>query len=509
MATGRQTQFRLPDATLHPPALSPDDDDAEIPWVLLDQRAYVADCTNATTAASTTWDNKPIQVTFCIARPPRVSYFCVFCPGLDHTEFPLEPRILAMEQDLVLLSVIVSSKSDVCQDRDYYIYKAADRSAGGRPSLKRLPRPPEPHVFSSTNVGILRCGTSHLNMAMRRHGDIVDDDFYVVAGLCKARNLNPEKFILCHYNSKVATHWSTDNICVSLSEQHIIQHGRFFHHGNTKVISIGGDGGTMGFVDLWRGIIFCDVLKFVKGRKSIAPLSFVALPSALRPDSVPSGDPRLCRDIAVIEGEEGRMIKYVDLEVQWKPGQGFQDSYAINGWVSRAWKMPVSSTYMEDKWVPDCRCESSRFFVDKNPHFELLPKVLDGEGRPLPAFKELDIRQPTLSLNDDDDGIVYFMIKKNPGDAKAWVIAVDMRDNTLQGASEFAAERTVHVTFAYMHSRISKYLRKAPGTKGSLKRHGMVLLGSSSKRRLGMSMLDWEIARPTDAEMEAFGMELD
>ncbi|KAK3138669.1 hypothetical protein QOZ80_5AG0371880 [Eleusine coracana subsp. coracana] len=372
-----------------------------------------------------------------------------------------------MEQDLVLLTVIVSSKLDVDQDMDYYIYKAADRSAGGRPSLKRLPRPPEPYVFES-NIGILRCGTSHLNMVfMCRHGDIADDDFYVVAGLCRARYPRPGQFILYLYNSKVPTHWSTNNIYVALSEQHIIQHGRYFHHANTKVISIGGNGGTMGFVDLWRGILFCDVLKIVEGGKSIAPLSYVALPTALRPDSVPSGDACLCRDIAVIEEEEGRMIKFVDLGVQ-----GIKDSSAINGWVSRTWKIPVSATYLEDKWVQDCRCESSRFFVDKNPHFELLPKVLDGEGRPLPAFKELDIRQPALSLNDDDDGIVYFMIKKNPGDAKAWVIAVDMRGNALQGASEFAAERTVHLTYAYMHSRISKYLRKDPGTKGSLKHMG-------------------------------------
>ena len=64
MLACRQTRFRLQDATLHPPALSPDDGDgAEIPWVLLDRHAYVAERRNATTAFSETWRGHRIQVT--------------------------------------------------------------------------------------------------------------------------------------------------------------------------------------------------------------------------------------------------------------------------------------------------------------------------------------------------------------------------------------------------------------------------------------------------------------
>ncbi|GJN03978.1 hypothetical protein PR202_ga21481 [Eleusine coracana subsp. coracana] len=74
------------------------------------------------TAFSTTWDKKKIQVTLCLAHPPRVSYIYVFCPGLYHTEFPLEPKILATEEDLVLLRIIVSSQENILKDTDYYIY---------------------------------------------------------------------------------------------------------------------------------------------------------------------------------------------------------------------------------------------------------------------------------------------------------------------------------------------------------------------------------------------------
>ncbi|KAK3138668.1 hypothetical protein QOZ80_5AG0371870 [Eleusine coracana subsp. coracana] len=506
MATMGWSLLRLQSATLHPPALPPDDDDAEIPWVLLDKLAYVADCENATTAFSTTFDNKRIQVTFCLARPPRVSYICVFCPGLDHTEFPLEPKILGMEEDLVLLSIIVSSKQNAVHHMDYYIYQAADSAAGGGPSLKRLPRPPAPYGFESTHVGILRCGTNHKQhddqsrFFLRPHRDTTYDDFYVVAGLCEAPSMKPGQFVLCRYSSKVPTHWSTDNI--SLNHQQLVQHGDCgFLHINSKVIAIGGNAGTMGFVDLWRGILFCDVLK--GEGKSIPQLHYVPLPPRLLPHSISRGDARLSRDIAVVKDEEGRsMIKYVEMQVQWKPGQGFSGSSAKHGWVARTWKMLVSAICLEDGWIEDCTHESSVILVDNNPHFKQLPEALDHEGKQMPSFSGIDVRQPTLRIHDGD-GIIYFMVKKNRMDPKAWVIAVDMKKNALLEVAEFAAERTVDITFVYMHCGISKYLRQAQGTKGKLKRPGMVLSGSSSKRRQAASMLlDDLVFLPCDTEME-------
>ncbi|GJN03977.1 hypothetical protein PR202_ga21480 [Eleusine coracana subsp. coracana] len=135
------------------------------------------------------------------------------------------------------------------------------------------------------------------------------------------------------------------------------------------------------------------------------------------------------------------MIKYVALQARWKPGQGFRGRYAKDGWVSSTWKRPVLASHLEDAWASVCTTESSAIPVD-NLHFQVLPKVLDREGKPMPPFKGIDIRQPTLSLSKDD-GTVYFMTKKDQHDDKAWVIAVDMGNNTLRGVAEFAAERTV------------------------------------------------------------------
>ncbi|KAL6648235.1 hypothetical protein ACP70R_012459 [Stipagrostis hirtigluma subsp. patula] len=440
--------FTLQKATLNPPALPPGDDDAGIPWVLLDEHAYVAERHNATTAVSTTWNDKKVQVTFCLAHPPRVSYLCVFCP---EAEITLEPKILATEDDIVLLRIIVSSRKgiDILKDADDFVYEA---NAAAGPSLTRLPRPPSSYGFESYDVGILRCRTNHgqRRSILRAHRDNAGD-FYVVAGLCKDFYLEPGQFVLCLYNSKQPGAWSINT--VSLDEQQRLQHGRYFHHVNTNVISVGGDNGTMGFVDLWHGILFCDVLRV----EASPMLRYVTLPPPILPVVPDMVDARLFRDIAVI----GDRIKYVELQVRWEPCPVFEREYIMDGWESATWSRPVAATSPGDDWDLGFTRKSSHVPVDSNPHFELLPRVLDDGNMPVPPFRRVHICQPTLSLQDGDT--VYFMTKIRRGDAKAWVIAVDMRNNALQGVAEFAAERTTDGSFTYVHSRISKYLTMAPG----------------------------------------------
>ncbi|CAN6336798.1 unnamed protein product [Urochloa humidicola] len=455
--------IRLEKATLHPPVhwRRPEDDDdaaAGIPWVLLDLEAYVADHRNATTAYSCSGSGKEIHVTFFLARPPRVSYFCVFCPGRDHTEIPIEPKILAMDEDLVLLRIIVSPEKELLRDRDFYVYQANGAEEDVGPSLIRLPRPPGLCRFDYNKVGLLRCnddgGSSEFVVAallgMSEPGvsaQFTDEDF-------KER---PGQFALFVYNSKCQA-WSVS--AVSLDQQQLQKQtgpaaAEWFLHFNSKVITIGGEAGTMGFVDLWRGILLCDVLT---GNPN---LSYVPLPKQKQPHRV--GDGRLHRDIAVIGG----YIKYVELETVWDPSLFRTRRYANDGWMAWKYSRPVAAANSaaaanssSDDWGMECEIESSDdICVDDNPNLELLPRPEDNEGRPLPPFKGLVTCHPALSLSGDDgDDTVYFMNKMLPGDDKAWVIAVNMRTKELRGVARFAAERTEAVTFAYAHSRISKYL---------------------------------------------------
>ncbi|CAL4912633.1 unnamed protein product [Urochloa decumbens] len=181
------------------------------------------------------------------------------------------------------------------------------------------------------------------------------------------------------------------------------------------------------------------------------------LPPPLLPNVEDSCDAGLARDIAVVQ--QGRTLKYVELQVHWKACPTFRGCYVNDGWMSRTWSRPVAADCSGDGWDLGCKQESSDITVCSKPHFELSPRMLDDGGMPLESLEGLAICQPTLSLHDDDD-TVYFKTKKNRMDDKAWVIAVDMKNNTLQGVAEFASGRAVGI--AYMHSRISKYLTATP-----------------------------------------------
>ncbi|KAF8690082.1 hypothetical protein HU200_041417 [Digitaria exilis] len=243
------------------------------------------------------------------------------------------------------------------------------------------------------------------------------------------------------------------------------QPGDRFLHFNSKVISIGGEAGTMGFVDLFRGILLCDVLT------SDPKLRYIPLPKPIWSGNDLSCDARLHRDIAVVKDH----IKYVELQVRWKTDRdtGDEDRYHTDGWTARTFSIPVvtagsvsAASYDAEDWSKECDIKSSdEIDVKDNPSFDILPRPLDKQGRALPPFKSVIVCQPTLSLGDHDNP-VYFMVKDVPGDDKGWVISICMKGKKLLGAAEFAAKRTDVATFTYVHSKISNYLIGAAGTYG-------------------------------------------
>lgn len=81
------------------------------------------------------------------------------------------------------------------------------------------------------------------------------------------------------------------------------------HHETGKTITIGGEHGTVAWVDLWRGIFFCDVLK----RRPV--LQGVVLPEPARANWVRllrNSDPSYLRDVTI--SRDKGLIKYVELE---------------------------------------------------------------------------------------------------------------------------------------------------------------------------------------------------
>jgi hypothetical protein len=135
---------------------------------------------------------------------------------------------------------------------------------------------------------------------------------------------------------------------VSLSKQRRQRHGgKRFYHRNCKVMAIGGDAATMAFVDLWRGILLCDVLtverEAVRRRRRV-PLAgepmpllrYVTVPEPMLSNETLEGDARLYRDVAVVGGR----LKYVELQLHWKACSG--DCYFSDGWMASTWSRPIN-----------------------------------------------------------------------------------------------------------------------------------------------------------------------
>ncbi|KAF8698226.1 hypothetical protein HU200_035747 [Digitaria exilis] len=352
-----------------------------IPWGLLEYKAYVADCQNDTTAVTYSRCGREIQVTFFPTLPPRVSYLCVFCrpaatDGEDAEMIPMEPQVLATDENLVLLRIVVSPEKDrdITYGNDLYVYQPA---GDDEPSLTRLQRPPGGIYFGSYQVGILSCPTN-------RCDDHNQEKFYMVAALCVDKfELGRGRFVLYLYNSKINT-WTVSNVSVEDEHFQKYQEEGWFLYQITRVIAVGGEDATVAFVDLWRGILLCDLSRLWWKN---------------------SACPTCCRDECVEDG-----------------------------WKATVWTRPVSAcSLVDDSWERVCDMESSKMDVKSCPDFQLLPKFNDYEGRPLSPFKRLHVSLPTLICHTDDT--VCFMVKINRGDAKAWVVVNHGRPKPWRGAS--------------------------------------------------------------------------
>ncbi|CAM0946040.1 unnamed protein product [Alopecurus aequalis] len=192
---------------LSPPAHVCLDDVERLPFVLMEDFAYFADRDNATTAISTcemAGRRGDFKVTLYTAPPPLVSYLCVHATSFDHTEFAIEPKIIATDSNsgLLLLRVVIGDHPShvmLTRKREYFVYDARSST----PSLRHLSRRGNLE-FNETSLAIVRkCNkrSDHhdsTGFSLRPHGASEEDDHncsncdYVVAAQSSGFGLPPE-----------------------------------------------------------------------------------------------------------------------------------------------------------------------------------------------------------------------------------------------------------------------------------------------------------------------------
>jgi hypothetical protein len=151
------------------------------------------------------------------------------------------------------------------------------------------------------------------------------------------------------------------------------------------VITVGGDDGTMGFVDYYfsRGILFCNVLQADCPRLYYVPLP--APPHHRWPDR----NYRRCVcgcGIAVVDTEAGRCIRFVEL----CPCEGNQ------GWRAVTWSRSAAD-YLKEGWSQDFDIVPSQLVINGD-----LPEQLAVPREPFwpsgKAAEDLPYRRTTRDI---------------------------------------------------------------------------------------------------------------
>lgn len=423
--------------------------------VLLNFEAVVGDHRNRTTATTFNRNRAPIQVSFVLKPPPEPSI--VYVASDDLNPF-VDPVVLCSVDDLLLLRVNVGrddANLHLKLYHDYYVYRAAVKY----PSLHLLESPPD-RVFHGEDVGLL---------------PRPDGRNYTVAALVRiCRN---DVYELQLYHSETST-WTTREVFVEPPQwdplpKRIPKYcGLLLRHQTSTVVTIGGEGGTMAFIDLWRSIFLCDVLR------PDSSLRGVPIPLPSRQMSLNDG-----LGVMLDFGGHSRGISFnrdkgclmlVHLERNESPppidaaARGLLGEIQVLDWEVTTWSNSKMSDSVED-WHKERSVQASNITLDA--------RILKGSGlpcRPTPRdhsndqaaaaqaqqqleFHNLSICQPTLCPNGADD-IVYLVAREKYLDNKAWFLAVDMKkQGTLKHAVCIGNRYHPLCRGIYCLSRISKY----------------------------------------------------
>ncbi|CAN6330916.1 unnamed protein product [Urochloa humidicola] len=443
-----------------PPPLAECDGDAPAS-VLLDMRCYIADLPNATTATGITGGGLPIQVTFRAARPPALSHLCVHCPGAD---FPASaPRVIASHADLLLLRVPIHADSLSCVRAmfwEYFVYRPHP------PRLDLIPNP-YPKRINDCDAAIISldaaAGGGYVIAALRNRIPRPDPSGR------RGAYITTEFDLHLYRSSSSGDGWVTTRLSVEDPVRDtLVPLPRAVadllpYHETGKAITVGGERGTVAWVDLWRGIILCDVLDESPALRDV-PLPVPARGHWDR--LVQECDPSYVRDVTISRHKNS--IKYIEMELNppkepeittreyyldWARKNRRNSVVRGDGWKVTTWTMPISAASFED-WRREHDVHVNDLTVDASKPW-LFKALSNWQGTDTKAIlRRLSVVYPTISMAEDDD--VYLLSNVDELDV---VIAVDVKKKALRGVAELDTQKNFYLMPSYCSSEISSYVK--------------------------------------------------
>ncbi|KAI4978166.1 hypothetical protein ZWY2020_014720 [Hordeum vulgare] len=381
---------------------------------------------------------------------------------------------------------------------DYFVYK---------PRARQLDLLPNPHPLSFHDSA-----TALLSRE--------DGAWYAIAAIstwCPVYGSNGHSIIrwdfhLYLYRSSDSKGWITTPVSVSVEE--LVRDkrvplpcdvkGDMPYHNTAKTLTIGGERGTVAWVDLWRGILLCDVL----GERPV--FQDIPLPAPARGnwDSLlEQSEPNYVRDVAISPHKDA--IKYyIEMAIwppitlmkmitpgsysEWVRYQSSITQVIPDGWKATIWSMPIPVASFTC-WQHDCQVVGNDVSMDTSDphHCNLLSRLRGSDTTPI--LQRPVMAYPTISIDDD---IVYFIYSSRPRDIGKLelVIAVDVRNKALRGVAQLVGQKKFISVPAFCTHEICKYQRKNTGTTVEIKQ--------TEKKAVKQTDEDLGTGKPTRAHVK-------